>query len=44
MCSAVSYLRNKKISHRDIKPENILWNKVNQQIVFKLTDFGSAVP
>lgn len=41
--TAVKYLRDNDIIHRDIKPENILTSKIgNDQIIYKLADFGSA--
>lgn len=42
LCSAICYLRQKDIIHRDIKPENVLYSNINDQIIYKLGDFGAA--
>ncbi|KRX89088.1 MAP kinase-activated protein kinase 2 [Trichinella pseudospiralis] len=42
ICSAVRFLHSLQIAHRDIKPENLLYTKVSDDAVIKLTDFGFA--
>ena len=39
---ALVYLQNKQIAHRDIKPENILLFHDNDEITYKICDFGEA--
>jgi serine/threonine protein kinase len=38
--SGVAFLHQEKIIHRDLKPGNILIDKVKEEIVPKITDFG----
>ncbi|KRX22582.1 DNA ligase 4 [Trichinella nelsoni] len=42
ICSAVRFLHSLQIAHRDIKPENLLYTKLTDDAVIKLTDFGFA--
>ena len=42
LSSALVYLQNKEVAHRDIKPENILLFYNNNDITYKICDFGEA--
>ena len=42
LTSALVYLQNNQIAHRDIKPENILLFHDNNEVTYKICDFGEA--
>jgi len=42
ICSALNYAHSKGIIHRDIKPENIFIQKIAEEEVIKILDFGIA--
>ena len=42
LSSALVYLQNKEVAHRDIKPENILLFFNNNDVTYKICDFGEA--
>ena len=42
MLDALSFMQSKHYLHRDIKPDNILVIKDEENIKFKLCDFGFA--
>ena len=42
LCSALSYLHDKKVVHRDLKPENILYASQDDDSDIKVADFGLA--
>ncbi|KAF6205334.1 hypothetical protein GE061_019504 [Apolygus lucorum] len=39
----LEYIHSQNIIHRDLKPENVVLQKVNDDVVFKLIDFGFGV-
>uniref|UniRef100_A0A0A9XTV7 IkappaB kinase n=1 Tax=Lygus hesperus TaxID=30085 RepID=A0A0A9XTV7_LYGHE len=39
----LEYIHSQNVIHRDLKPENIVLQKVNDDVVFKLIDFGYGV-
>ena len=43
ICSALTYIHEKRVVHRDIKPDNILFKEEAGEIIWKLTDFGASV-
>ena len=42
LSSALVYLQNNEIAHRDIKPENIIIFHENDEIIYRICDFGEA--
>lgn len=42
VCQGLKYCHENRICHRDIKPENILLFFENDDVIFKLCDFGLA--
>ncbi len=42
ICSALNYAHSKGIVHRDLKPENIFIQKIAEEEIIKVLDFGIA--
>jgi len=42
VCEAIQFAHQKGIIHRDIKPSNILVNRIGNQVLPKIIDFGVA--
>jgi serine/threonine protein kinase len=43
LCKGLLFIHEKGIVHRDLKPDNILYKKTENEIIWKLIDFGSSI-